>query len=149
MKHVRLPLLFTLLLFSGACSDKLNLSLLDGHYKGYFYHIRPGDTRYLKSPEPISLNLLEKEYTSTGSDSRIPAGGSGEFILINKDDIEFTDKHVWTADFDWNLILNGRFIYEFKTDSLILTRKFENCKTCAIKPGMMPGLYQYRLKRTN
>lgn len=149
MKYVRLTLLFTLLLFSGACSDKLNLSLLDGNYKGNFYHIRPGDTNYFTSSEHISLNLLKKEYTSTGTDSRIPAGGSGEFILINKNDVEFTDKQVWTADFDWNLILNGRYIYEFKNDSLILTRKFEICKTCIIKPGMMPGLYQYRLKRTN
>ena len=149
MKHARLFSLTTLLLFTGACSDKLNLNLLDGNYSGYYYHIRPGDTNYIKSEEPLSLSLLDKKYTSTGSASRIPAGGSGEYSLLNKEEIEFSDKHAWTADFDWNLILNGRFLYELKNDSLILTRKFEICAACSIKPGMMPGLYQYRLKRTN
>jgi len=122
---------------------------LDGNYTGHYYFTGPGETRTIKSQNTVSVRLSDKEYTSSGETSRIPAGGSGEFNLVDKEEIQFSDKHVWTADFDWNLILNGRFIYELKNDSLILTRKFEICKTCSIKPGMLPGLYQYRLKRTD
>ncbi|MFA6947037.1 MAG: hypothetical protein WC220_14160 [Pedobacter sp.] len=149
MKQTGLLLLFTILLSSVSCSDKLNLNLLDGNYTGHYYHAGPGETKIIKSQNTISVSLSGKEYTSSGEASRIPAGGAGELNLIDKEEANFTDKHAWTADFNWNLILNGRFIYELKNDSLILTRKFEICKTCAIKPGMMPGLYQYRLMRTN
>jgi hypothetical protein len=149
MRTTGLLLLFSILLFAASCSDKINLSLLDGNYTGDYYYAGPGETRSIKSQNSVSVNLSGKEYTSSGGVSRIPAGGAGEFNLVDKEEVQFNDKHVWTADFDWNLILNGRFIYELKNDSLILTRKFEICKTCAIKPGMLPGSYQYRLKRTN
>jgi len=149
MRTTGLLLLSSILLFAASCSDKINLSLLDGNYTGHYYYSGPGETRSIKSQNTVSVNLSGKEFTSTGGTSRIPAGGAGEFSLIDKEEVQFNDKHVWTADFDWNLILNGRFIYELKNDSLILTRKFEICKTCAIKPGMLPGSYQYRLKRTN
>lgn len=149
MKPTGLLLLFSILLFAVSCSDKINLSLLDGNYTGDYYYTGPGESRPIKSENTVSVNLSGKEYSSTGGVSRIPAGGGGEFNLVDKEEVQFSDKHVWTADFDWNLILNGQFIYELKNDSLILTRKFEICKTCAIKPGMIPGSYQYRLKRTN
>ncbi len=149
MRTTGLLLLFSILLFTASCSDKINLSLLDGNYTGHYYYAGPGETRSIKSQNTVTVNLSGKEYSSTGDASRIPAGGAGEFNLVDKEEVQFSDKHVWTADFDWNLILNGRFIYELKNDSLILTRKFEICKTCNIKPGMIPGAYQYRLKRTN
>jgi len=149
MKPTGLLLLFSILLFAASCSDKINLSLLDGNYTGYYYYTGPGETKTIKSQNTVTVNLSGKEYHSSGDASRIPAGGAGEFTLVDKEEVQFNDKHVWTADFDWNLILNGRFIYELKNDSLILTRKFEICKTCSIKPGMLPGSYQYRLKRTN
>ena len=149
MRTTRLLLLFSILLFAASCSDKINLSVLDGNYTGQYYYSGPGETRTIKSQDQVSVTLSGKEFTSTGGPSRIPAGGAGEFTLVDKKEVQFSDKHVWTADFDWNLILNGRFIYELKNDSLILTRKFEVCTTCAIKPGMLPGSYQYRLKRIN
>ncbi len=149
MRTTGLLLLFTISLFSTACSDKINLSLLDGTYTGHYYYAGPGETKTIKSQNPVSLSLSGKEYSSTSEASRIPAGGAGDFNMVNKEEVNFNDKHTWTADFDWNLILNGRFIYELKNDSLILTRKFEICKTCSVKPGMLPGSYQYRLKRTN
>ena len=149
MRATGLILFFSILLFFASCSDKLNLNLLNGNYTGHYYHAGPGETNIIKSQNTISVSISGKEYTSTGQASRMPAGGAGEFNLIDRTEANFSDKHAWTADFDWNLILNGRFIYELKNDSLILTRKFEICKTCSIKPGMMPGLYQYRLKRTN
>lgn len=143
MKRNKLILLFTFLLFLGSCSDKLNLKLLEGRYRGYFYYIPPGETTSGKSKEEVNLDLAGKEYFSGGGSDRIPAGGSGEFIPLNNKEMEFKDKNIWTANFDWNLILNGHYSYELKNDSLILTRYFE------LKPGMMPGLYQYRLKRLN
>lgn len=149
MKHNRLPFLFTFLIFMASCSDKLNVNLLAGNYTGFFYYTPPGETKSKGSQEAVSLNLTGNTYSSTGIPDRIPAGGSGEFSVLNNNEVEFKDKNIWTADFDWKLILNGRFKYELKNDSLILTRFFEICATCEIKPGMLPGQYQYRLMRPN
>lgn len=150
MKNKHLPLLITFaVLILSSCSDKLNLSALEGKYTGFFYHIPPGETKTTKGQSEIDVDLIGTDFSAGKAPDRLPAGGSGKFSILNSKEVEFTDKNFWTADFDWNLILNGRYRYENVNDSLILTRQFETCATCEIKPGMMPGSYQYRLKRVN
>ena len=109
MKHRPIALITSLLFLLSACSDKLNPNILIGAYTGYFYHTKPGENNSIKSQGPVSLSFTAKEYNSSGFESRIPAGGSGEYRFENNNEVEFIDKHVWTADFDWNLVLNGRF----------------------------------------
>ncbi|MEJ7778803.1 MAG: hypothetical protein WKF68_04355 [Daejeonella sp.] len=149
MKNKQLPLLIIFAIMLSSCSDKLNLSSLEGKYAGFFYHIPPGETKTVKSQAEINVDLRGTDFSAGKAPDRIPAGGSGKFTILNQKEVEFKDNNIWTADFDWNLVLNGRYKYEHVNDSLILTRKFESCTTCEIKPGMMPGSYQYRLKRVN
>lgn len=136
---------FLIITLLGACSEKLNLVILDGTYKGFFYFIPPGGGQPTKSAEEISLSLSGNTYTSSAGTGRIPAGGSGKFMAQQNNKLQFTDEQVWTADFDWNMILNGNYRYELKSDSLILTRNFEICSGC----NTLNGTYQYRLKRIN
>ncbi len=149
MRNKQLPLLITFVIMLSSCSDKLSLSSMEGKYTGFFYHTPPGETKTVKGETQINLDLTGTEFSAGKGPDKIPAGGSGKFSVLNSKEVEFTDKNYWTADFDWNLILNGRYRYENVNDSLILTRQFETCATCEIKPGMMPGSYQYRLKRLN
>lgn len=149
MKSKHLPLLITFTIMLSSCSDKLILSSLEGKYSGFFYHIPPGETKTIKGHAEIEIILIGTDFFVGKTPDRLPAGGSGKFNILNAKEVQFMDKNVWTADFDWNLILNGRYKYENVSDSLILTRQFETCSTCEIKPGMMPGSYQYRLKRVN
>lgn len=144
-RQFSLIIFFSVITLLGACSEKLNLTVLDGTYKGFFYYIPPNGTQLTKSESEISVNLGGKEYTSTGNANRIPAGGSGKYSVLVNNEIEFYDEKVWTADFDWGLILNGNYKYEVKKDSLILTRNFQICPSC----NTTNGLYQYRLKRIN
>ncbi|WP_276364094.1 hypothetical protein [Daejeonella sp. H1SJ63] len=144
-RHFSLIIFFSVITLLGACSEKLNLVVLDGSYKGFFYYIPAGGTQITKSAEEVSVILNGKEYTSTGSTGRIPAGGTGKYSVLSNNIVQFQDERVWTADFDWNMILNGNYRYEVKNDSLILTRNFELCSSC----NTTNGLYQYRLKRIN
>ncbi len=138
-------LLMTSILLS--CGKERELKLLSGGYSGYYYYNK-GDTQYAtKSVSPVNLDLQASgQYYSTGNPDRIPAGGEGNFTINRKNtSIEFEEKNTWTSDFDPQLILNGRFDYEVKGDSLILTRYRASCPQCS----MLPSFYQYRLKRVN
>lgn len=131
-----------ILLALGSCSDE-QVKPLEGKYSGDFYSMYPGYPSLRKSEIKVSLQLDGENYSSSGSPGRFPAGGSGTYSIKGKGQIEFQDKNAWTADFDWNLILNGKFDYKIKGDSLILTRYFKPCSECsAVQPP-----YIYRLRR--
>ena len=64
-----------------------------------------------------TLELKNGKFTCTGNPNRIPAGGSGNYS-INNNKIIFEDVNYWTANFDWNLILNGEYDYTFDGNNL-------------------------------
>ena len=124
------------------CSDKLNLSTLNGTYTGKFYYSPPADTTLTVAEASVSFS--DNTYSSQGNTNYIPAGGAGTLEILEDNLINFKDKNIWTANFDWGLILNGKYKYELKSDSLILTRYREPCDSCKFALS----LYQYRLKRS-
>jgi hypothetical protein len=97
--------------------------LQDGTYSGRFI---------LKNTDPAvnamtivaatSITINGDTYSSTSGPNRTPAGGGGKFV-VKYPIINFVDNHVWTADFDWNLILSGEYTSEISGDSLFLSKK--------------------------
>lgn len=140
----KLFLIGVILAFAG-CTDKSTLKAFNGTFTGQFYYVPPGKTLEDKVSAPASVSFSADNYSSQGNSDRIPAGGSGTFDVQQNNLIDFKDKNRWTANFDWGLILTGKYSYEFKGDSLILTRYIEPCPSCYTAFT----LYQYRLKRTN
>lgn len=100
-------------LASIGCSD----SLTPGNYAGKF--IVRYDSATLSGE--TTLRISDGQYTSDGNDNRIPAGGSGTYMLAGEK-IIFRDENMWTADFDWNMILNGEYKYSLRGKQLELTR---------------------------
>ena len=133
--------IFTIFLTFSGCSDKLNYTALSGTYEGEFIYTSPRS----KTIAQTRITFSEDNFKAEGNADRTPAGGSGTFVSEKNNFLIFTDKNIWTADFDWNLILNGKYIYEIKNDSLILNRYFDPCVNCSTAAS----LYQYRLKRIN
>jgi hypothetical protein len=110
---------------------KDNLKIEEGTYTGKFtvtYNtgIETGIT---------TIELRNSTYTCTGNSDRIPAGGSGTYSIDNKI-ITFNDENMRTADFDWNLILNGQYDYTFDGKKL---------KISADKNSV--GHYEYDLEK--
>lgn len=140
---LRTILAAALILVLSGCSDKLSLEALSGTYTGKFHYITPELSE--KVTADAKVIFTERSYSSQGNTNKIPAGGSGDFELQEGKILDFKDENIWTANFDWGLILNGRYNYDIKGDSLILTRHIEPCPNCS----MQAGSYQYRLKRTN
>jgi hypothetical protein len=122
--------IFSITTFLSSC-NRNDLNIKDGTYKGTFTVTYSSGT---KSGQTI-LELKDGKFASSGNTNRIPAGGSGTFSPENKK-ITFNDENPWTADFDWNLILNGKYDYAFDGKKLNLS---------ADKNGA--GNYRYDLEK--
>lgn len=105
--------------FTGCTKDKP--SIQDGIYKGIFTVTYSNGTQ----TNPVTVELKNRNYTSSSNANRIPAGGSGTF-QINKNKMIFSDDKMWTADFDWNLILNGEYEAVFDGKKLTLSANKNN-----------------------
>jgi hypothetical protein len=131
-----LILLLSVFIFSSCEKDAgEELKLQDGTYSGKFIlkNIDPG-ANTTDIVVATSITITGDNYTSTSGPNRTPAGGSGKFS-VKSPIINFADKNVWTADFDWNLILSGDYTSEINGDSLFLSKK----------AGLK--IYNYRLGR--
>lgn len=135
-------ILAAIVLTVSACTDKLTVSTINGTYTGKFYYTPPSDTN--KASGDAEVSFSDSKYTSKGNKDYIPAGGSGSFEIQNDHILDFKDQNIWTANFDWGLILNGKYKYQLKGDSLLLNRLTEPCINCSTTPGT----YEYRLKRS-
>ena len=131
MKHKFL--IFTVLslpLFFMSCNkDNSDTTISEGKYKGTFTVTYNSG----KQSGRTTLVLENGKYSCTGNSDRIPAGGSGTYSLDNGK-ITFAEENMWTADFDWNLILEGQYDYQCNG---------RNLKIFADKNGV--GHYEYNL----
>lgn len=90
---------------------------LNGNYSGTFtVTYLNGDT----FSNPVTVEFDEGNYQSSRNTDNFPAGGSGTYEKGNST-IEFSDINFWTADFDWNLILDGEYTYTLNENELIIS----------------------------
>ena len=123
-------------LFCLSCSKEILQSTnIDGSYQGVFEwtNTNPAvDFVPLKGSVTVTFDGLN--YSSTGNSNYVPASSGGKYF-IKKDVMTFTDTMMHTANFDWNMLLNGSYAYSITGDNLILTRTVGYNK------------YTYRLKK--
>jgi hypothetical protein len=107
------------LLFS--CSDE-NAGEFDGLYSGTFYRVRDGVKGETSN---VTLNLLDNKYNGSSTLIKYPAICPGEFSVTGSE-IVFRNACLWTAEFDWTLILEGKFEATRNGNELILSKKFND-----------------------
>lgn len=112
-----MPLILAVVFIMGA-AGKCDTPLPDGAYTGTFKVVY--DTATFTGL--TTLRLDGDTYRCEGNDNRIPAGGSGTFA-IRDNTIIFHDENMWTADFDWNLILQGEYHYTYDGRNLKLSMR--------------------------
>ncbi len=130
----KLIYIFAIATFFFACK-KDDTKTFDGNYTGTFRTLVQG--KLVMSDFDVSLQA--KQFNVTKGDHK----GNGTFQRNQTNELTFTDQLVRTADFNWNVLLNGTYTAEVKGDSLILT------KYPPRGPLALPeyNYYQYRLKR--
>lgn len=116
--------IFFVLIFSAAiigCSDEGDSGAYDGIYTGTFYRMRDGVKGETSS---VTLNLLGNQYSGTSTTAKYPAICEGT-LAVTGNELEFTNTCMWTAEFDWTLILNGRFTATRDGNELILSKQID------------------------
>jgi hypothetical protein len=105
--------LFVLFLAFLSCEEddlRTNDKLLIGTYKGEFVRLSP----WSKSrPSNVILNFTANSFSGSADQAKYPAICHGSYHIVG-DEIEFTNECPWTAEFDWTLILSGK--YKIKID---------------------------------
>lgn len=106
MKHAAILILFAVLL--SACEKNDDNTTLNGtelpygHYQGTFHRTGMDTAK-------VSLNIQADYFEGSSEFSRFyPAICRGSYT-IDANGIQFQDSCIWQANFDWTLILNGRF----------------------------------------
>lgn len=112
-----LSLMLAVMSLIGAAA-RCDMPLPEGTYTGKFKVVY--DTATFTGV--TTLRLHGDTYQCERNDNRIPAGGSGTFT-IRDNTIIFHDENMWTADFDWNLILKGEYNYTLDGKNLKLSMR--------------------------
>ena len=114
-------LFFFLLIFWSCKSEETPvLTKIEGTYTGQFYLAVP-NSNFVSSD--IILTFENGRFSGTASRSKYPAICRGTYEIVGNE-IKFTDECIWTAEFNWGLILSGNFKYTVKDGKLSnLTKK--------------------------
>ncbi len=93
----------------------VDLNIFNGTYTGFL------TVQYISETKTGATTLvLDKgKYTCSGNFNTIPAGGSGTFFAKG-DTITFNVLGGWTANFDANLVLHGKYKYTLDGNKLTL-----------------------------
>ncbi|MEP0987356.1 hypothetical protein [Ekhidna sp.] len=131
--RVKLLLLLITIVFINSCDDeRLTLADLDGTYEGNFIRSSP----YAKyAPAQVTLTFAKGQFQGASEKTKYPAICNGTYE-VEGDKVEFINTCIWTAEFDWSLILSGEFYIEFEANTLTLQRK----------NGDITDLYQLKRK---
>ena len=134
MKKLKAGYLIAAVVLMGSCSKTLlQPNTVQGTYNGQFELVSTKSPANSTSAS-VTVNFTGTQYKSTANSNYIPAGGAGKYS-ISKDSVTFQDDAMHTANFDWNLLLNGSYTYTSKGDSLILSKKLGG------------QIYMYKLKK--
>jgi hypothetical protein len=135
---LRLNLIFivTLSISLAGCNDAFD-PISDGDdvvYMGIFFR---GGPLIDPMPSNVTLRFRDGVFEGTSDTQNYPAICNGTY-KVKGSAINFRNKCVFPANFDWGFILAGDFEYEQRGDSLIIRRSYEG------------GNYdQYMLKKSN
>lgn len=108
-----LIVVLVMLFFSCESSYEVGMPNLEGHYSGTF-------ERNGKSSN-VELKLENQQFAGISEVVKYPAICRGDYS-ISGETITFENECIWTAEFDWTLILSGTWNYVLADNTLILTK---------------------------
>ncbi len=106
-----------LLLSASGCKESAPIPALNGTYTGTFQR-EPGG-----GMSQVNLIFSAGKWNGTSKFSKYPALCSGTYEVTSNDKITFTNACVWTAEFDWTLILGGEFNLNVKDNTIEITKQ--------------------------
>lgn len=106
-----------------ACNKKQNnleAQITEGIYVGTFQ-------RENMQIVPVSLEFSVANWTGTSDFQKYPALCNGTYSQnVNQQIIIFRNSCIWTAEFDWTLILKDTFHLSIINDSIVMKKTYPN-----------------------
>lgn len=102
--------------------EQIDRIILDGNYIGTFQREL---VWYDNDIANISLTFSSNKWTGTSDIIKYPALCSGTYN-IEGDTIIFENECVWTAEFDWSLILSGKYVLKQTENVIEFTRDYRS-----------------------
>jgi hypothetical protein len=112
---LKILIIFGILSFTFACNndDENSQPEINGEYIGVFE--RNGNT------SNVELNFNNGIYSGESDTVKFPAICDGNYS-VSSNLIMFQNECIWTAEFDWTLILSDEWNYTIENNILIMTK---------------------------
>lgn len=94
--------------------------LPDGTYKGTFQRESASSEG---ATATITLTFTSNKWSGSGEREKYPALCRGTYS-IKGDTIRFENECPWTAEFDWSLILSGKYLLKRKGDTFEFSKNY-------------------------
>lgn len=108
---------------AGSCQKSAKTTLLsDGKYTGTFQRQINGSGQISQ----VTITLSNGNWIGETETPRYPALCNGTFKIEKGNKINFTNNCVWTADFDWTLILSQEYDLSVNGNTYIFTKNTGN-----------------------
>ncbi len=106
-------ILVGIIIITLACNSDDDQPNIEGEYIGIFE--RNGNT------SNVELNFANGIFSGDSETVKFPAICNGNYSISNKT-IEFENLCIWTAEFDWTLVLGENWNYTFINNILTMTK---------------------------
>ena len=111
------------IIFLASCKKSASeTEIPSGAYKGTFQR----QTSTGGAVSNVALNFTGRGWGGESSVNKYPALCSGTYKKNSNETINFESSCMWTADFDWTLILSGQYNVALNGDSLNISKDFGN-----------------------
>jgi hypothetical protein len=105
-------------------NDNNQVIKLSGTYSGTFQRKVSGTG----AVSNVSLSFSDGTWNGESQVVKYPALNNGSFS-VNGNKINFKNESVWTAEFDWSLILNGDYDIKISGNAVTITKTYGNGMT--------------------
>ena len=107
-----------------ACKkSKAVTAIPDGKYTGTFQREPPSGVGPISH---IKLNFFGNTFSGESDMEKYPAVCHGTYNITNDTTASFNNGCVWTANFDWSLIVSQQYTLQLSGSNLQLTRLYVN-----------------------
>lgn len=111
-----------LILISCEKEGSIDNRIPDGTYKGTFRREMVWSS---SNTANITLTFSSNQWSGSSDIEKYPALCHGTYS-INRDTIVFGNECAWTAEFDWSLILTGKYVLKQSENTIEFTRDYRS-----------------------
>lgn len=118
--------------------ERLAVKINDGNYIGTFQRVPVWSSGKTAN---ITMTFSSNHWSGSSDIVKYPALCNGTYSIVG-DTILFENECAWTAEFDWSLILSGKYVIKQSGGTIEFSRDYRSATTDT-------WIDKYKIKRQN